>query len=183
MAYKGKLMMNSVTGHQYKFIQTSGDTDGKLLEMEVTYKAHLKAPPPHYHPYQSEEFTILSGVLTVRMYGKTKSYKSGDRFLVPTNEIHSMWNESDKPTLVNWKVTPALNSEQLFETTVGLANDGKTNSEGSPSLLQLAVTLPYFAHVFRTVRPPYSLQRMIFALLTPIARAKGYHPFYKKYID
>ena len=30
MAYPGKLMMNSVTGHQYKFIQTSSDTAGEL---------------------------------------------------------------------------------------------------------------------------------------------------------
>lgn len=183
MAYKGKLMMNSITGHQYKFIQTSGDTEGKLLEMEVTYKAHLKEPPPHYHPQQSEEFTILSGQLVVRMKGKTRSYKPGERFLVPANEVHSMWNESAQPATVNWKVTPALNSEQLFETTTGLANDGKTNTDGLPSLLQLAVTLPYFSNVFRTVKPPYGIQRIVFTLLGPIARLKGYQPYYKKYIN
>ncbi len=183
MAYPGKLMMNSVTGHQYKFIQTSRDTAGELLEMEVTYKAHLKEPPPHYHPYQSEEFTILSGELTVNKNGKTEVYKSGDQFRIPANEIHSMWNDSHQPAIVNWKITPALNSEYLFETTVGLANEGKTNTEGLPSLLQLAVMLPYFESVFRTVKPPYAWQKIIFNLLAPIARMKGYEPFYKKYIN
>ena len=113
---------------------------------------------------------------------KPKYIKSADQFRITANEIHSMWNDSDQPAIANWKITPALNSQYLFETTVGLANEGKTNTEGLPSLLQLAVMLPYFASVFRTVKPPYAWQKAIFNLLAPIARMKGYEPFYKKYI-
>lgn len=39
MAYKGKTIFNSKTKIETKFLQTSKDTNGQLLEMETTYPA------------------------------------------------------------------------------------------------------------------------------------------------
>jgi hypothetical protein len=46
-----------------------------------------------------------------------------------------MWNNSDGKTIVNWKVQPARNTENLLEMASGLANDGKTNANGLPNIL------------------------------------------------
>ena len=61
MAFKNKVIRNPQTKQDIKFLQTSSDTDGKLLEMESTYHAFSKEPAPHYHPFQAEDFTVNFG--------------------------------------------------------------------------------------------------------------------------
>src|SRR5262252_10073188 len=112
MAYQNKQIQNPIARMSIRFLQTSKDTNGKLLEMEATYSPHSIEPAPHYHPHQEEDFTIVSGEMTVRMNGQLKILKAGDQLHVPKNTVHSMWNNSSETTaVVNWKVTPALTTE------------------------------------------------------------------------
>jgi quercetin dioxygenase-like cupin family protein len=183
MAYKNKIIENSSTGQTIQFIETSSQTGGELLEMESSFRAHSKEPPPHYHPYQKEDFTIVSGELTVRMDGRLWVFRNGDSFHVPINKVHSMWNASTAKTIVNWKVRPAMRTENLLEMVSGLANDGKTNQQGVPNLLQVALLANHYSDVFRVARPPYFVQKILFVVLSPIAYLFGYKPSYKKYLD
>ncbi len=75
MAFKNKEIFNPITKQDNKFLQTSRDTDGQLLEMESTYNSFSKEPAAHYHPYQVEDFTVLTGELTVRIDGRLKVLK------------------------------------------------------------------------------------------------------------
>ena len=58
----------------------------------------------------------------------------------------------------------------MIQNLFGLANDGKTNRRGVPRLLPLAL----FAREFRAegefIRPPRLVQRVLFAVLAPMAR-------------
>jgi hypothetical protein len=94
-----------------------------------------------------------------------------------------MWNDSDGETVMNWKVRPALQTEYFLETVVGLAADGKTNKAGMPGLLQVALMANQFSREFRLIKPPLLIQKIIFAILSPIASLAGFKPTYKKYID
>lgn len=183
MAYATKSIRNSVTGQEIRFLKTSEDTDGELLDMDATFKAHSREPAPHYHPSQVEDFTIRSGQLTVRLNGSLRVYKQGDSFRIPRHTVHSMWNEADQPTVVNWQVRPALITEYFLETATGLANDGKTNEEGVPNFLQAVLLLNRFMSVYRLPKPPLAIQKLVFTTLTPLAYLFGYRPTYKKYID
>ena len=42
-----------------------------------------------------------------------------------------------------------------------------------PSLLRLSVMLPLFSDEIRVVKPPWIVQRLVFALLRPIAKRRG----------
>lgn len=183
MAFPGKIIQNSKTGQDIRFLQTSQSTDGQLLEMESTYQAHSSEPAPHYHPFQTEEFTVLVGELTVRLGTEPRVLKPGDVLHIPPNQVHSMWNNSGAPTVVNWKVRPALNTENLLETVNGLINDGQTNAQGMPKLLQVVLLARHFASVFRLASPPWGVPNVVFSLLAPLARLCGYRPFYDRYID
>jgi quercetin dioxygenase-like cupin family protein len=183
MAYKNKTIYNDITRNSIKFLQTGSNTFGRLLEMEATYSAHSKEPPSHYHPYQSEEFTILSGELSVRINGQMNILTEGQKLYISSNTVHSMWNNTETRTVVNWKVKPALDTEDFFETLYGLANDGKTNEEGRPAFLQTIITARKFANVFRLSRPPYFIQQTLFSILSPVAHLFGFRPVYKKYIE
>lgn len=183
MAFKNKTISNPKTGQDITFIQTSNDTNGKRLVMESTYNAYSKEPVSHYHPNQIEDFTVLSGELTVRMNGEVKILQVGDTLHIPKNTMHAMWNATLEKTVVQWSVEPALNTEYLLETTTGLAADGKANAEGMPSLLQLVLIANKYAPVFRLSTPPFIVQKIFFLLLTPVAYLCGYRSTYKKYLD
>jgi quercetin dioxygenase-like cupin family protein len=183
MAYPGKVISNSKTGQSIKFIKTGKETNGQLLEMVSNFKAHSVEPVQHYHPYQQEDFIILSGELSVRMNDEIKVLKQGKTLHIPINVAHSMWNNSNTDAIVNWKVRPAMDTEYLLETGTGLANDGKVNDKGMPNILQVALMANKFSNVYRLTKPPYLLQKVLFILLTPIAYLMGFKPMYKKYID
>ena len=164
-------------------MQTAKETGGELLEMEASFNPHSKEPAPHYHPQQAEDFTVIKGELTVRIDGKLKTLRQGDTLHVPTNKIHSMWNHSDEVTVINWKVRPALDTDHFLETAIGIANNGKTDNNGMPSILQVALLANKYNRVFRLAKPSFVMQKVVFMLLTPFAYLFGYRSTYKKYID
>ena len=183
MAHRNKVIINPAVGLRIKFLQTANDTKGTMLEMEAAYRPASKEPPQHYHPLQQEEFTIIKGEMTVRMDGELRVLKQGDSLHVPSNKSHSMWNNSEAESVVNWKVMPALSTEYLLETFAGLAVDGKTNQGGTPEFLQIVLIANKYAKVLRLSKPPYVIQRIVFFILTPFAYMAGYKPVYKKYFS
>jgi quercetin dioxygenase-like cupin family protein len=183
MAYKNKTLTNKFSGQSFKFLQTAADTRGRLLEIETSWQPFAKEPPPHYHPCQEEDFVVISGELTVRINGHKKVLKQGERLHVAKRMVHSMWNDSAETTIVNWKVCPALDTENFLEMGIGLANDGKLNKKGMPHILQISLMANKFSKVFRLSSPPFFVQRVLFMLLTPVAYLAGYNAVYKKYID
>jgi hypothetical protein len=64
------------------------------------------------------------------------------------------------------------------ETLWSLAKDGKTNEKGVPNLLQVAVIAREHAGEYRLVKPPWPVQRAIFALLAPVGKMFGYRSRY-----
>ena len=183
MAYKNKVIRNPVTGQSIRFLQTSCDTEGQLLEMESTFAPHSVEPLLHYHPKQHETFTVLEGSLQVRMNGEIRVLMEGATLEIPANTPHSMWNSSCVKTVVNWKVEPALSTEYFLETGMGLAVQGKVNKKGVPCLLQAVLLSEKYKHVFRLAKGPYVVQRAIFKILSPMAKWRGYKAVYSELID
>lgn len=184
MAYKNKTIQNPMTGQEIRFIQTSKDSNGQLLEMEATYKAMSSEPAPHYHPCQDELFTVVSGEMTVRLNGEEMhNLRAGDMLQIPRNQIHTMWNAAGRKAVVNWQVRPALHTEELLETIMGLAADGKCNKKGMPGLLQIALTSGKYDKELRLMRPSFFMQMIVFSVLRPFALMAGYKAVYEKYLD
>lgn len=183
MAYRGKIISNKKTGQQIQFIQTAKDTNGRLLEIESVFRPHSVEPVAHYHPFQEEHFTVLEGSISVRLQNELKILKAGDQLHISTSEIHSMWNHSGEKAKVNWKVMPALDTEYFLENGIGIANNKKTNEQGMPGILQVALLARRFSHVFRLARPSYAFQKLVFSIVCPIAFVFGYRSNYKEYTD
>lgn len=169
-----KSIRNNITGHEFKFLRTAQDNGEEILEMEVTYPINSKRPPMHYHPLQREHFQILSGEMTVMIDGRIRTLKPGDDLDVKPNQRHAMWNDGERPTVMRWTVTPALHTEQFFDTLALLANTGQTDKDGTPNLLQASRTMLHFSKEFRLSKPPFIVQQLVFRLLSPIARLLGY---------
>jgi hypothetical protein len=82
---------------------------------------------------------------------------------------------------IRGQIRPALRTENFFETFFGLGRDGKTNRKGLPNLLQLAVLAREYEDEMRLAKPPFAIQRMLFAPLAIVGRIFGYRSRYPRH--
>jgi hypothetical protein len=101
---------------------------------------------------------------------------------VPPGTAHDWWNAGDEEAHVVVEIRPGRRFEEAIRNTFGLAQDGKTNARGMPNLLQVALIAREFEDVLYFTKPPRAVQKVLFAVLAPIARALGYRGSYPEYL-
>lgn len=116
MAHAGQVIEGHA-GFRLRLIQTAAETDGELLEMEVTYGGDGQLPPEHLHPRQLERFEVLEGAVRTIIGGVERRYQAGDGFEVAAGTPHQM--TGDGRARLRWRVTPALRTAEFFEQLYG----------------------------------------------------------------
>jgi mannose-6-phosphate isomerase-like protein (cupin superfamily) len=174
MAYAGQTLSNPVSGEQITFIRTSADTDGEVLEIELKLTADGAVPGTHVHPEQEERFEVVEGTMGFRMGFKKVIAGPGETVIVPAGTAHRFYNAGDDDARVRVEVRPALRMEQLFETTVALAEDGRVTKKGMPKPLELALFVREFEREVRAPFPPPFAVRAAMAPLAWMAGRRGY---------
>ncbi len=182
MARAGEKIYNPVQDDWIVFRQTAQDTGGELLSAELVVSPGGDNPL-HVHPLKEERFKALSGTLGIQVGEEHRSLGEGEEAVVAPGTPHRWWNADDaEEARVLVELRPALNSEIFFETLYGLARDGKTNEDGVPNLLQLAVMGNGLnkGEIY-LAKPPIPVQKAMFALLSPFGKFLGYKDHYPKY--
>ena len=178
MAKAGDEIVNPRTGQRMVFLETGRETGGQSLRIDTYYPPTGVPEPEHVHPFQVSGAEILSGFLRFRVGGVERLVGVGESITITANTPHHFWNDGEEEARsVQW-FRPALKTDRFFESFFGLAQDGKVNEQGFPSLLQLAVSASYFGDEIRLTSPPWPVQRILFGTLAPIGRVFGYRPEY-----
>ncbi|MGH2845030.1 MAG: cupin domain-containing protein, partial [Thermoleophilaceae bacterium] len=115
----------------------------------------------------------VEGTMRFRMGRKRLIAGPGEVVVVPPGQRHDFANVGDGDALVRVEVRPALKMEQLFETAVGLAQQGRTMLGGIPTPLDLALFTEEFDDEVQGAFPPRWLQRIVLAPLAWLARRRG----------
>ena len=173
MAHAGQSLQNPVTGEHITFLKTSAETGGEYSEIELRLAADGAVPGTHVHPYQEERFEVVAGTMKFRLGFKKIVAGPGEVVVVPAGAVHNFANAGDDTAQVIVRMTPALKMEELFETTVALAKEGRVMKSGMPKPLDLAVFTERFADEARAPFPPYAVVRVLFAPLRWMARRRG----------
>lgn len=173
------------------------ETDGEFVRLESTmYPEPVDAPAAgdlshepwgldndfeHIHPDQTERWTVLRGELRVAVDGSEQTLTAGDEITLPADVPHRHWNPTDRPIRVAWERRPAFQTETWAESVYALAQAGKTDDEGVPNPLQIAVWIDAFpaATAYPTV-VPITLQRRLASLLAPVGRFVGFDAAYSR---
>ena len=174
MAYAGQSLYNPVSGEKIEFIRTAADTDGELLEFELELSPDGHVPGAHVHPEQEERFHVLEGTITFRLGLKKIVAKAGETVIVPRGRVHKFANGGDTPARARVEVVPALDMEQLLETTVELAIEGNVTRKGMPKPLHLALFVGRFRREVRAPFPPAWMVRALMSPLAAVARWRGH---------
>jgi mannose-6-phosphate isomerase-like protein (cupin superfamily) len=180
MARAGDTIYSPVTGETTTFLETAADTDGRLLRIEMTADPRAAGATAHLHPRIVERHHLQEGRLAYHVGGVGRVLEAGGRLEIPAGVAHDFRNPDDAPARVVVEYTPAGRFEDFMETIYALARDGKLNAQGRPtSLLQAAVIAQAHLDDVALPRIPLVVQRVLYAVLAPIGRWRGYrsrHP-------
>ena len=179
MAKQGDVIENPATRERIIFRQTAQVTQGTLLQFDDVLQAGGIGPPEHIHPHQEEHFQVIKGSMGVRIGGQEQTLRAGESINIPAGVAHTWWNAGDDELHQITEFRPALKLETFFETFFGLARDGKCDKVGQPSFLQISVMVPEY-DIYLS-RPPMLMQKVLFAVLGPVARLSGYRASYPQY--
>jgi mannose-6-phosphate isomerase-like protein (cupin superfamily) len=180
MAHAGQIITNPVSGETFEFLHTATDTDGELLAFNLTLTPDGKVPGTHVHPEQEERFEVLSGTMKFKLGHRAIIANAGETVVVPAGKRHRFANAGDTDAHVRVEVRPALRMEELFETTVALADEGRVMSSGMPKPLELVLFIREYAREVRAPFPPAWVVRAVTAPLAAMARRLGRGERYRR---
>lgn len=172
MAFTGEVLDNPISGERFIFRTTADDSAGELLAFDLVVDPDGRVPGGHVHPVQQETFQVLRGTMRFRKGLRTVVARQGDTVVVPPGAFHRFANAGDEPAVVRVRVEPALRMEQLFETVVALAREGRTLRSGMPKPLDLALFMREFEQEVRAPVAP-GLVRVVMAPLVSMAARRG----------
>lgn len=132
----------------------------------------------HFHPGLHERFRVLTGTLAMKLDGVQSTVTAGEMVDVPAGAVHDWWNAGGAPASVLVWVDPGQRFLDLVGTLFGLARTGRTNAEGMPDALQLAVIATEFRDTVVFARPPQIVQRTVLRALAALGRARGRKAIY-----
>ena len=173
MAYAGQILENPVTGERITFRKTSAETNGEYVEIDLELAADGAVPGTHVHPKQVEIFEVLEGTMKFRLGLKKIVAGPGEVVTVPAGAVHNFANAGTDTAKVRVTMEPALKMEELFETSVSLAKQGRVMKSGMPKPLDLALFVERFQDEARAPFPPHPVVRVLFAPLRRMALRRG----------
>jgi quercetin dioxygenase-like cupin family protein len=178
----GEIYENRVQGDRFVVREGSEDTGGDRLTGDLYIRPGGAVAGRHVHSYLTECFEVRSGTVRFHVGGRDEVATAGRRVEIPPGVVHDWWNVGDDEAHVLVEIRPGARFELMIQNLFGLANDGKTNARGVPHLLPLALFSREFRREGEFIRPPRPLQRVLFAVLAPVARARGYKAIEPAYL-
>lgn len=177
------MIENPVTGERAVVRVGTEESGGELLVADLYVRPGGAVAGEHVHPNIEESFTVVRGRVGLRIDGREPIAKLGERLRVPPGVAHDWWNAGEEEAHVVVEIQPGKRFEEMICNLFGLARDGKTNARGMPNPLQLVLIAREFEDVIVFTRPPLILQRLLFGVLAPVARALGYRGSYPEYLS
>jgi quercetin dioxygenase-like cupin family protein len=145
----------------------------EVLRIECWSPPSPAREPEHTHPRQESRFEIVDGELVFEVEGSAQAVSAPGSFSIPAGRRHRFWNGGAVEAHYYQEFRPALGTWAFFETLFRLANEGRLDASGMPSLLDVPAMVDASADVIRPTSPPWPLLRMAAALLRPVAALRG----------
>jgi len=179
----GPLLSNPQRGEYGIALVTADDTDGEYMRSLAVTPPGAQGPPEHVHPSYAERFEVVEGELTVELDGEPQVLDAGEQVTVEAGQRHTFRNDSEEYASFTLEARPAGRLTDVVQTLYGMAHEGKLTASGDPPFWQAMVMADELREDTVFTSPPPVVQRLLSAVLAPIARRKGYRVAYLDYSD
>lgn len=175
MAKPGDVIDHPAFAVRVVFLQTSDETKGELLRVEVVLPPGFSITE-HVHPHQEERHEVVSGVLRARIGGQEPDYPAGQRAVGPPGVPHAWSNPSERDELrLISEHRPALHMELMLECGSAIARDWAANKKAVVRcLLRAAVLLDEIKDDFYFTGWWMRAAMALLVALAPADRRLGY---------
>jgi quercetin dioxygenase-like cupin family protein len=175
MAEPGQVIEYPSFGVRLKFLQTAEETNGALLQVEVTLPPGFSMAE-HVHPRQEERHRVLSGTLRARVGGRQRDYTAGEQVVGLASVPHAWRNASDHESLlIVSEHRPVLHMQLMLETGSRIARDFSNNKKAMlKHVLRAAVLLNEIKSDFYFTSWRLRALMTCFVALAPAGRLLGY---------
>jgi len=182
MFRRGDIFDNPVTGERATILLGTRETRGDRLVVEVELRGTGFGSALHLHPSIHERWKVVSGRVGIIVKDTISIAEPGNMIEIAPGVPHRFWNAGICEAKLTIDIRPAKRFEAFIRNMIGLAQDGKTDAMGMPNILQLAAIATEFDDVIRFTSPPRLMQRLLFPILAPAARLRGYRGSYSEYV-
>lgn len=166
----GRVIENPVSGERIVIRQTASETGGAVLAWELFLAPGGRVPSSHAHPRQEEVFTVVEGVLRLRVRSRSRTLTPGDSVRVAPGAVHSFANPGKQAAHVMVETRPALDMEALLATAATMARETSQNARVLPSVPRPHELVLFMRDFEREVRAPYLPSVIMRAVIWPLAR-------------
>ena len=180
MVTAGEWFQNVKTGELAQLLVSPDDNNGTYLKAELLVEPGGAVMGEHVHDRLHERFTVVEGALAVVLDGVGSTARPGAVVDVAPGRAHDWSNGGTEVARVIVEVEGpapmASRFAEMIETGFGLANTGRTDASGRPTLLWLAAMATEYRDVLRLTTPPAVVQRAVLGPLALLARVTGRDP-------
>jgi mannose-6-phosphate isomerase-like protein (cupin superfamily) len=130
----------------------------------------------HVHPHAEERFIVRTGQIKVVVESREQLVGPGQEAVVPRGKPHFFINAWDGDTEFTVEFRPAQQHLLFFYNFARLTADRPQwfSAKGDPKFLLIAATLAQFKDHIYLAKPSVRAQKILFALVAPLARLAGY---------
>jgi quercetin dioxygenase-like cupin family protein len=169
----GDVLTNPITGERVEVHAGRADTGDDRVVLDLVVPAGRAGGGEHVHAGASERVQVLEGRLGFAIGREGGLALAGDVLTIAPGIAHEWWNAGAEDAVVRLDVWPAERFELMVETLFGLAAEGRTNREGIPGVLQLAVLARAFGAQVVPAGRLVRTRRALLAALAPFGLALG----------
>jgi quercetin dioxygenase-like cupin family protein len=170
---------NPVTGERIVFREGMGDPAAEVLAFDFFVRPGGGVFVPHMHEHQTETIRVVQGRLVCGMPGAVREVGPGEGVTFQPGEGHVLHAVGPDEVKAYVEFRPAGGAESFLRNYFGLCRDGKSTDKGDLPLAQIALLMPKHGNWRADI--PLLAQRLLFAVLEPIAWLRGYRPTYARY--
>lgn len=130
----------------------------------------------HVHPCADEIFSVRSGRLAVVINGESRLLGPGDTLVVARGARHHFVNANAGATEFTVAFDPPQQHLRFFANFATLAEQRPQwfSAKGDPHVLLIALVLHSYRDHLYLAGLPMAVQKLLFAVLAPLARLRGY---------
>lgn len=154
-----------------------------LMWVELTLDPHAEGPPPHVHTSFAERFRVSEGAISLLLGEEVVRVGLGEETLVPPGTVHKPFNPNDVKAVVSAPLSQEYAMPEKFGVFLlqayGYFDESPSNNQPPRTLLQMSRFSPTYDSWLGG--PPVNLQRALFWVLGPVARALGYRSYYERF--